>query len=84
MIRKHIIRPGVLFFIRSPEDPNIRILHDSLIHPMGIQLSRLCLSMFIYAVFIIAGFGLHTRVIFPMLWKSGFSTFSDKCKPDSF
>ncbi|CCD22435.1 E3 ubiquitin-protein ligase SSM4 NDAI_0A02770 [Naumovozyma dairenensis CBS 421] len=70
MIRQDIIRPGVLFFIRSPEDPNIRILHDSLIHPMNIQLSRLSLSMFIYAVFIIAGFGFHTRFFFPLVLRS--------------
>lgn len=70
MIRQHIIRPGVLFFIRSPDDPNIKILHDSLIHPMSIQVSRLCLSMFIYAVFIIVGFGFHTRFLFPVLLKS--------------
>lgn len=72
MIRQYIIRPGVLFFIRSPDDPNIKILHDSLIHPMGIQLSRLCLSMFIYAVFILAGFGIHTRLIFPLLFTNNF------------
>ena len=70
MIRQHIIRPGVLFFIRSPDDPNIKILHDSLIHPMRIQLSRLCLSMFIYAVFILVGFGFHTRFLFPVLLNS--------------
>ncbi|KAG0669355.1 hypothetical protein C6P45_003881 [Maudiozyma exigua] len=70
MIRKDIIRPGVLFFIRSPEDPNTKILHDSLIHPLGAQLSRLLLSMFIYAVFIVLGFGLHTRVLFPLVLKS--------------
>lgn len=70
MIRQHIIRPGVLFFIRSPDDPNIKILHDSLIHPMSIQVSRLFLSMFIYAVFIIVGFGFHTRFLFPVLLKS--------------
>ncbi|KAL3232949.1 ERAD-associated E3 ubiquitin-protein ligase DOA10 [Nakaseomyces bracarensis] len=83
MIRKDIIRPGVLFFIRSPEDPNIRILHDSLIHPMGIQLSRLCLSMFIYAVFIIVGFGFHTRLLFPIILKSNFFSIAESLKPDS-
>lgn len=72
MVRQDVIRPGVLFFIRSPDDPNIRILHDSLIHPMNIQLSRLCLSMFIYAVFIIVGFGFHTRFFFPVVLKSKF------------
>ncbi|CAB4255743.1 similar to Saccharomyces cerevisiae YIL030C SSM4 Ubiquitin-protein ligase involved in ER- associated protein degradation [Maudiozyma barnettii] len=70
MIRKDIIRPGVLFFIRSPEDPNTKILQDSLIHPMRSQLSRLFLSMFIYAVFIILGFGLNTKVLFPIILKS--------------
>ncbi|AQZ13290.1 SSM4 (YIL030C) [Zygosaccharomyces parabailii] len=70
MIRLHIIRPGVLFFIRSPDDPNIKILQDSLIHPLGIQLSRLFLSMFIYAIFIVVGFGFHTRFLFPVLLQS--------------
>ncbi|CCE62298.1 hypothetical protein TPHA_0C01420 [Tetrapisispora phaffii CBS 4417] len=70
MIRHHIIRPGVLFFIRSPDDPNIKILHDSLIHPMSIQLSRLCLSIFIYALFIIVGFGFHERFLFPLVLNS--------------
>lgn len=77
MIRQHIIRPGVLFFIRSPDDPNIKILHDSLIHPMNIQISRLCLSMFIYAVFIIIGFGFHTRFLFPVLLNSKMLTTSN-------
>lgn len=80
MIRQHIIRPGVLFFIRSPDDPNIKILHDSLIHPMSIQISRLCLSMFIYAVFIIVGFGFHTRFLFPKLLNSKLLTTNNCIK----
>ncbi|EJS43304.1 ssm4p [Saccharomyces arboricola H-6] len=83
MIRKNIIRPGVLFFIRSPEDPNIKILHDSLIHPMGIQLSRLCLSMFIYAIFIVLGFGFHTRFLFPFVIKSTLLSVPEAYKPTS-
>lgn len=75
MVRKYIIRPGVLFFIRSSDDPNIRILHDSLIHPMRIQVSRLLLSMMIYALFIIVGFGFHTRVLFPLILKSNVLPF---------
>ncbi|CUS23557.1 LAQU0S10e03136g1_1 [Lachancea quebecensis] len=70
MIRKYIIRPGVLFFIRSSDDPNIRILHDSLIHPMRVQISRLLLSIMLYALFIVIGFGFHTRILFPMILKS--------------
>lgn len=83
MIRKNIIRPGVLFFIRSPEDPNIKILHDSLIHPMSIQLSRLCLSMFIYAIFIVLGFGFHTRIFFPFMLKSNLLSVPEAYKPTS-
>ncbi|CAI4064778.1 E3 ubiquitin-protein ligase SSM4 SKDI_09G1320 [Saccharomyces kudriavzevii IFO 1802] len=83
MIRKNIIRPGVLFFIRSPEDPNIKILHDSLIHPMNIQLSRLCLSMFIYAIFIVLGFGFHTRFFFPVVLKSNLLSVPEPYKPTS-
>lgn len=70
MIRKYIIRPGVLFFIRSSDDPNIRILHDSLIHPMRVQISRLLLSIMLYALFIVIGFGFHTRILFPLILKS--------------
>ncbi|SCU83821.1 LAMI_0C04852g1_1 [Lachancea mirantina] len=70
MVRNYIIRPGVLFFIRSPDDPNIRILHDSLIHPMRVQISRLALSMLIYAIFIVVGFGFYTRYLFPVLLRS--------------
>ncbi|SCV01182.1 LANO_0F10550g1_1 [Lachancea nothofagi CBS 11611] len=81
MIRNFIIRPGVLFFIRSSDDPNIRILHDSLIHPMRIQFSRLVLSMAIYAMFIVVGFGFHTRVLFPVILKSKLLPFADE---DSF
>ncbi|SCV04411.1 LAME_0H18228g1_1 [Lachancea meyersii CBS 8951] len=78
MIRNYIIRPGVLFFIRSSDDPNIRILHDSLIHPMRIQFSRMVLSMGIYAVFIIVGFGFHTRVLFPYILNSKILPFADE------
>ncbi|SCU85077.1 LAFA_0D13762g1_1 [Lachancea sp. 'fantastica'] len=78
MIRNYIIRPGVLFFIRSSDDPNIRILHDSLIHPMRIQFSRLVLSMGIYAMFIIFGFGFHTRILFPHLLHSKILPFADE------
>ncbi|AMD20011.1 HCL140Cp [Eremothecium sinecaudum] len=81
-IRQHIIRPGVLFFIRSPDDPNIKILHDSLLHPMRIQLSRLIMSVVIYAIFILCGFGFHTRLLFPFLLKHNlipvYNTLMDK------
>ncbi|CDO96596.1 unnamed protein product [Kluyveromyces dobzhanskii CBS 2104] len=70
MVRQYIIRPGVLFFIRSPDDPNIKLLQDSLIYPMKLQLSRLALSMAIYTAFILVGFGFHTRLLFPYILRS--------------
>lgn len=70
MVRQYIIRPGVLFFIRSPDDPNIKLLQDSLIYPMKLQLSRLALSMAIYTAFILVGFGFHTRLLFPYILHS--------------
>lgn len=60
MTRRYILRPGVLFFIRSPEDPNARLIHDALVRPLGLQLSRISLSGFVYSVFILIGFGTVT------------------------
>lgn len=57
MTRRYILRPGVLFFIRSPEDPNARLVHDALVRPLSLQLSRIGLSGFVYTLFILIGFG---------------------------
>ncbi|AET39412.1 E3 ubiquitin-protein ligase SSM4 Ecym_4351 [Eremothecium cymbalariae DBVPG len=70
IVRKHIIRPGVLFCIRSPDDPNMRIFHDILIYPTRGQIHRLVISILLYAVLILVGFGFHTKLLFPYLLKS--------------
>lgn len=57
MVRSKILRPGVLFFIRSPDDPNARLIHDALVKPMMLQLSRIYLSGKVYSAFIIVGIG---------------------------
>ncbi|CAH6721051.1 ERAD-associated E3 ubiquitin-protein ligase DOA10 [[Candida] jaroonii] len=57
MVRSKILRPGVLFFIRSPDDPNARLIHDALVKPMLLQLSRIYLSGKVYSAFIIVGIG---------------------------
>ncbi|CCH42216.1 putative membrane protein [Wickerhamomyces ciferrii] len=62
MTRKFILRPGVLFFIRSPEDPNARLIHDALVRPFGLQISRIALSGFVYTLFILIGFGAVTQL----------------------
>ncbi|CCE72676.1 Piso0_000266 [Millerozyma farinosa CBS 7064] len=57
MVRGKILRPGVLFFIRSPDDPNARLIHDALVKPLRLQLSRIYLSAKVYTCFIIIGIG---------------------------
>lgn len=57
MIRGKILRPGVLFFIRSPDDPNARLIHDALVKPLMLQLSRIYLSGKVYTAFILVGIG---------------------------
>lgn len=57
MARGNILRPGVLFFIRSPEDPNARLVHDALVKPFLLQFSRIYLSAKVYTGFILGGIG---------------------------
>ncbi|CUM66319.1 uncharacterized protein PRCAT00003981001 [Priceomyces carsonii] len=57
MVRGKILRPGVLFFIRSPDDPNARLIHDALVKPLSLQLSRIYLSAKVYTAFILIGIG---------------------------
>lgn len=60
MIRRFVLRPGVLFFIRSPDDMNTRFVHDAFVRPFGLQISRILLSGAVYTAFILFGFGLIT------------------------
>lgn len=57
MVRNHILRPGVLFFIKSPEDPNARLIHDAIVKPFLLQTLRIFLSAKVYTAFIIGGIG---------------------------
>ncbi|EMG45895.1 ER/nuclear-envelope ubiquitin-protein ligase, putative, partial [Candida maltosa Xu316] len=57
MLRSTVIRPGVLFFIRSPDDPNARLIHDALRKPMSLQLSRIQFTGKFYSAFILVGIG---------------------------
>lgn len=52
MIRKDIFRPGVLFFIRPSDDPNVRLIHDALMRPFGLKISRIFLSAGVYTLYI--------------------------------
>ncbi|KAL7662825.1 RING-type E3 ubiquitin transferase [[Candida] zeylanoides] len=57
MVRESILRPGVLFFIRSPDDPNARLIHDALVKPLRLQMHRIYLSAKVYTAFIVVGIG---------------------------
>lgn len=60
MLRNRILRPGVLFFIRSPEDPNARLIHDALVKSLRFQMLRIWLSAKFYTGNILLGIGLVT------------------------
>ncbi|CDK29211.1 unnamed protein product [Kuraishia capsulata CBS 1993] len=60
MVRRRILRPGVLYFIKSPDDPNVRLVHDALVRPLYSQMSRIALSGVIYSFFIVVEIGALT------------------------
>lgn len=72
MTRSKILRPGVLFFIRSPEDPNTRLIHSALVKPLNIQMSRVLYRGRVYSIFILVGIGTVswaiTQLIIPSLF----------------
>lgn len=60
MVRSRILRPGVLFFIKSPEDPNAHLIHDAVVKPFMLQILRIFLSAKVYTAFILLGIGTVT------------------------
>lgn len=52
MIRSNILRDGVLFFIRPSDDPNLQLVHDALMRPFSLRLSRISLSAAVYSLYI--------------------------------
>ncbi|GMM43075.1 E3 ubiquitin-protein ligase [Hanseniaspora uvarum] len=67
MIRAKVLRKGVLYFIRSPEDPNRKILRDCLVTGFGLQVRKLLQSMMVYTLIIVFGLGLSTRMLLPLV-----------------
>lgn len=51
MIRSKILRPGVMFFIRPSDDPNVQIVHDALMRHFMLRLSRIALSAAVYSIY---------------------------------
>lgn len=56
MIRANILRSGVLFFIRPSDDPNLQLIHDALMRPFSLRISRIALSASIYSIYILIEF----------------------------
>lgn len=60
MVRGKILRPGVLCFLRLPDDPNARLIHDAVVRPLGLQLQRIYQAAKVYTLFIVFGIGAIT------------------------
>ncbi|CAN6616736.1 hypothetical protein TRVA0_006S03334 [Trichomonascus vanleenenianus] len=55
---RKIMRPGVLYFVRDPNDPNFHPIRDVLERPLLSQLRKIGISAAIYSVLIVVGIGL--------------------------
>ncbi|RPB02050.1 hypothetical protein L873DRAFT_1674372 [Choiromyces venosus 120613-1] len=76
MCRK-IMRSGVLYFIRDPDDPNFHPVKDVLDRPVMMQLRKIGFSALIYGVLVIVCLGgvvwslyLATESVLPIHWSS--------------
>ncbi|KAG0634493.1 hypothetical protein HOY80DRAFT_523573 [Tuber brumale] len=76
MCRK-IMRSGVLYFIRDPDDPNFHPVKDVLDRPVMMQLRKIGFSALIYGVLVIVCLGgvvwslyLVTESVLPVHWSS--------------
>ncbi|KAJ3340320.1 hypothetical protein HDU93_007161 [Gonapodya sp. JEL0774] len=54
---KEIVRDGVMWFIRDPNDPHFHPMMDIVERPVIVQLRKLAVSAFMYSVMVIGGVG---------------------------
>ena len=54
---RSVIRPGVLWFIRDPNDPRFQPLNDILERPFLVQLKKLSVGVMLYTTIIISSVG---------------------------
>lgn len=54
---RQIVRPGVLFFIRDPNDPSFNPIKDILERPVRSQMKKIGVSVLIYGVLTVGAFG---------------------------
>lgn len=75
MCRK-ILRPGVLFFIRDPDDPTVHPVRDVLERHVSTQLWKICISAMVCGGLVMACLGVVWGIaaassgIFPINWSS--------------
>jgi E3 ubiquitin-protein ligase DOA10 len=62
-ITREIMRPGVLWFIKDPNDPNFHALRDIINRPILTQFRKLFLGAWLYGIAIFGVVGLATQII---------------------
>lgn len=73
--RKNVLRTGVLFFLRTPDDPNIRIIHDALVVPLKVQVKRIYLTGKVYFFFIVCLIYSSTWCMFKLMGGPDYNFF---------
>lgn len=70
-----IVRPGVMWFIKDPNDEGFNPFRENLERPMGLQIKKLCRAAFMYLILVVLGVALvvHTvnfvlSGVFPLRW----------------
>lgn len=72
---REVVRPGVLYFIRDPNDPDFHPVQDMVDQPILVLLNHLLLSGATYFMLIMVGMGFVTLLvsnyggIYPIIWK---------------
>jgi E3 ubiquitin-protein ligase DOA10 len=76
---REILRPGLLFFIRNPNDPNYHPMKEMVEKPLFYQIKRVIASAIIYSFIIFMLFGVSlqvTHTVFPSLFPLSISISS--------
>lgn len=60
---RQIVRPGVLFFIRDPNDPGFNPIKDILERPVRNQMKKIGISVLIYGALTLIAFGSVVRMV---------------------
>lgn len=71
---REVIRPGVLWFINNPNDPQFHPVQEMAERPILSSIKKMCTSAIIYFILLMIGMGLATLLIskysgiYPVLW----------------